>query len=114
MLAVMAPDFDQRRIQGGPGHAVLPVRHIDPAAHGEPVLARPGQLVDFRPNDRPGNVHPHRAAGHVESEAQMHAFLLTHCRLVERIDDVHPVQPVDHANLAAQLRAAGRVGLDEQ
>ena len=70
------PHLDQRRVERRPGDAVPVVRHVHPAADGEPVLAAPGKLVDFGPHHRPGDVHPHRAAGHVEGVAQVDGLLL--------------------------------------
>ena len=42
----------------------------------------------------------------MEREAQVHAFLLTNLLLVEHIDDVDAIEPVDHADLASKRRAA--------
>ena len=87
--------------QGGvdrrPGDAVSLVRDVDPAADGEIVLARPGQLVLLGPDDGQRRVHAHDALRHVEGEAEVDAFGRAGLFLVHHVQQIDMVQPVDHA-----------------
>jgi len=103
------PHFRQRRVDRGAGDAELVVRHVDPAAHAEIVLARPGQLIQLRAHDAPGNVHAHHAAGDVECKAEVDPFGRAHAGLAPRVQNLDAVQPVRHADRPLERRAAGRL-----
>ena len=106
--------FDQRRVGRQPGDAPLVVRDIHPPLHGEPVLARTRDLVGFRTHDAPRHIHPHDAVGHVETEAEVDAFLGADRQLVDGVDDLDVVPQSVNADLAGQLAAARRFGFDQQ
>ena len=54
------------------------------------------------------------AAGHVEAEAEVDAFLGAHRELVHGVDDLHVVEAVHDPHFAQQALAARGVGFDEQ
>ncbi len=86
------PDLDERRVEGGPGHAEFPVRDVDAVAGAEEIAAGPLDLVGFGPHRGPAEVDPDGAAGDGEGETDVDALLLPHFLLVEGHRDVETVQ----------------------
>ena len=68
-------DFDQWRIERHPGYAPIRIRHINPAAHRQPVLAGTRKLIQFRPHHRQRNIEAHLPAGDRKWKRKLQALL---------------------------------------
>ena len=108
------PHFHKRRITCCPRDAEVGVGDVDPAPHGEVVLACSGQLIGVRTDDGPRRIHAHDAVGNVECKAQVNRLFAEHLLFVQDVGDFQMVQAVDNPQFPGQLAAAWRLRLDRQ
>src|SRR5262249_22573480 len=104
----------QRSVNWTPRNPESLIGDVYPSLYAKPILTGRWNLILFGPHLRPPHVHSHLTFRHLKSPADVDSFFRAHRQLVNCVDDLNPIQPVDHSDLASKAFTARRIGFNQQ